>query len=180
MLIDSTRLMYWTFAYGRTSVPPTEVLIPLLPAVVGLTNEAGTLAIHLPKAIEQVVPSHIQGHIKIGLLRAHLGKYRITPENAPFFRLASAGIDELKRLWECDEQAATRSLCYALHNVPDFFRQPETFDRALYEHCVLVAGQHWALLAEPLRAQVTAIMGWTTGQTVTFLIKQGAYTEETL
>lgn len=172
MRIDSTKLMYWAFAYGRTSMPPTEILLPVLPAVVDIVQQTGTFVLSLPEEIRLILPADIRKQVRISWLRSRGQNHRLTTENAPIFALACAGIHDLRRLWGRNERAATRSLCYAFHNLPRFLRRPELFDRKMYEHCVLIAGKHWTLLSPALQEQLSVVMGWTHAQTVAFLVAQ--------
>jgi len=134
-VINSTELMYDAFQACRCGMPNACDYLRSLASVLRLVRETSVLDVPIDEAIiERIFPERpyppgiFAGDSWSGLVN-------LESPNRRFFDLAEIATQDLSRLHAAGSMRTLRRLGYAMHNVPQMIRIPDS-----YWHCVFGPG----------------------------------------
>ncbi len=171
--IDTTAVMYETLQCCRIGDPRAGRYLAALRSLLEKVRHTGSLDVTVDDA--WLAENSLVGE-QIGVYRtgnfSFLGEEPcrvIGPQNERFFGLVEIAARDLARLNANGALKTVRRLGYALHNVPQFLRHPDSFG-----HCVFgistLGWQDWNDLALEMRRALCAVQNIDIARAEAFLL----------
>jgi hypothetical protein len=157
-LINSTEFMYETFLRCRIRLPDTGAYLQSLSSLLERVRLAGALDVTVDEAWVTEFFGALKNRMTGDQIRHPTGCTEVGPWNNQFFELIEASARDLTCLWSQEAFNAVGNLGYALHNVPEYLRQPGRFSRQMFQFSFRIAVFNWKELSADLRRALCDVM----------------------
>jgi hypothetical protein len=157
-VINSTDLMYNTFLCCRIRSPSAGAQLMSLRSVLERVRQTRELDVTVEEAwLAQVFGE--AGRFVRGYGSLHpTDLTELGSQNERFFDLIEVAATDLTKLCGQGAWNAVGNLGYALHNVPQFLRQPGGFNRGYFKFSFRIAAFNWKQLSGDLQRALCGLM----------------------
>jgi hypothetical protein len=151
MLVDSIKLMYRVTLSCRSASRDTGDALNLLDLILEEVVKEKRFIVDVAVNKLSVMYSDMNEQFRLKIESMFRLSEPDWAQSQKFLSLFRIAVRDLKQLWASDSKQVVQAIGYALHNLPQFIRAPEQFNKESYMYCLYRVAFHWDKISIELR-----------------------------